>query len=207
MDLDRERWFSFKCALYSVANNLTSHDVDHIKFLLADCFPRQELEKARSGFVLLNLLCTRRELLSPNGYSFLEELLKEVEPSESLKDIFSNAATRYTLSSMTDDINLDAKCASLQLEFLDCLAEKLNTDNVQTLSLLFAEVCETISYANAVTIKCGKVLFNKLLEGQLIGMGHLQPLHTPLLLIGRLDLATLVEQFCSGTWKSNISLE
>lgn len=207
MELEIQRWFTFKCALYSVANNLTSHDVEHIKFLLADCFPRQELEKTKNGFGLLCLLCTRRELLSPNGYSFLEELLREVGKSECLKDILSDT-TAFQFSSMLQDTHLDAdQSTSLQLEFLDCLAEELTTDNAQTLGLFFAEVCESISYANAAALISAKDLFGKLQESQIIGVGHLLPLHTTLVLIGRLDLASTVEQFCSGNWQSNNSLE
>lgn len=202
LELERRKWYTLKCALYVVANNLTSHDVDHIKFLLADCFPRQELEKARSGFCLFCLLCTRRELLSPNNYSFLEEILSEVGKSGCLEEIFSDMSSSFYPPSIVHDTNFEA--ISLQLkEFLDSLADKLTRDDIQTLSLFFADVCESISYASAVALMSAKDMFIKLQEGQVIGVGHLQPLHKPLVLIGRLDLATSVEQFSSGMWPSS----
>lgn len=199
MELVSRKWFSFKCALYSVANNLTSHDVDHIKFLLTDTFPRQELEKARNGFGLLCLLCTRKELLSPNCYSFLDELLREVGKTEFLKEI-SDTSTPSHFASIV--IDADDSTSLKFKEFLDFLAEELTSDNVQTLSLFFVDVCESISYASAVALSSAKDLFSKLQEGRIIGMNHLQSLHKPLGLIGRMDLVAVLEQFGSGLWQS-----
>lgn len=42
-----------------------------MKFMLSDFLPRQQLEKAKSGFDVLNLMAVRKDLLSPEDYSFL----------------------------------------------------------------------------------------------------------------------------------------
>ena len=197
MELDGGKWFPLRCTLFTLAAHLTSHDLDHMKFLLADCLPRQELEKARSPFALLCLLSTRKELLSPNKYSFLEEILKEVGKNDFIKGMYSEVEN-FNSSSLVLQEGLDMEdYACLQNRCLDCLSEQLTRDDVQTLGLFFVDICESLSYADALTLSCGKHLVTKLQKCGIIALGDLYPLHKALILIGRLDLATTVEQFCS----------
>lgn len=195
MESSPREMFAFKRALYNISNLLADSDLGKMKFMLSDYLPRLQLEKSCSGFDLLCLMATKSSLLSCGDYSFLEELLKEVGKGDVARSMF--------LASYSSDTQLDTSvagsCTSLQKmklkRFLSELSDDLTAENVHDLCLFFAGICKSINYQNLYRIKSGEQFFSKLLENEMIGVGHLQPVKLVFEIIGRLDLVTII-----NTW-------
>ena len=92
MDEEKSRLFSFRYGLYNISNKLSALDLEKIKFMLSDFLPRQQLEKTRTGFDVLCLMASRKDLLSPHDTSFLEEVLREVGKSDYVRDMLAPQA-------------------------------------------------------------------------------------------------------------------
>ena len=86
------------------------------------------------------------------------------------------------------------------------VCDNLSSENVNDLCQFFVGICESINYQNYHKIKSAEELFSRLQESHLLGLGDLQLLQCILRLLGRLDLAALVEAFVSGTWRSACNL-
>ncbi len=178
--------------------------MNKMKFILSDFLPRQQLEKAKSGFDVLCLMAVRGELLSPKDYSFLEEVLKEVGKEEFIKSCSTSLPSMPSFNVDTSNsISQYLRPKLLQVKkFLGELADNLSSENVHDLCLFFAGICGSINYQNVNDIKSAEELFSRLLESHLIGTGNLQPLQRVFELIGRLDLASSIETFNTGVWQS-----
>lgn len=195
--------FAFKKGLYNISNKLTNSDLDKMKFMLSDFLPRQQLERAQSGFDLLCLMASRRDILAYNDYSFLEEVLCEVGKGECVKSCLLTT----TLYSVTGASATSSRAAVLDVrspkslhlkKFLGELGDSLSGENVHDLCQFFAGICESINYQNVHNIKSAEQLFSRLQDSHLIGLDHLRPLREVLNLIGRLDLADKIDTFNAG---------
>ena len=197
---NKSREFAFKRGLYNISNKLTTSDVDKIKFMLADFLPRQQLEKARSGFDLLCLMASRSDLLSYSDYSFLQEVLREVGKGDCVEGFLSSS---YSLQDVFRSSISPCHCKpELVKAFLGELADNLTAENVHNLILFFAGICESINYHNMHDVISAEQLFSRLLECHVVGASQLRPLQEVLTLLGRLDLADQVEIFNAGSWQS-----
>lgn len=201
---NRAELFAFKVALYDISNKLTASDIEKIKFMLSDFLPRQQLERAKSGFDLLCLMASRKDLLSFNDRSFLEEVLREVGKSDLVSRSFSKATSRNTvLNPAHFQVSQHQRPKLLQIKrLLGEIADNLSTENVKDLCMFFVGICESINYRNVHDIKSAEQLFTMLQESLVIGIGQLHPLQQVLNLIGRIDLASIIEAFNAGTWQS-----
>ena len=203
---DRAKKFLFKQGLYLISNKLTTSDVAKIKFMLSDFLPRQQLEKTRSGFDLLCLMSTRCELLSPDNYSFLEEVLQEVGKSDCVRSSFSLGSSVSLFIHNPQPLPQKLPHEQPKLleikKFLGEMSDNLSTDNVYDLCLFFSEICESINYQKVGQISAEQ-LFSKLQESHILGIGQLQPLRQVLVLLGRCDLASCIDDFNSGVWQCN----
>lgn len=201
----------FKEGLYTISIKLTSSDVSKMKFMLADFLPRQQLERAKSGFDVLCLMATRNDLLSPKDYSFLEEVLREVGKDQLVKEYLrassSSIPSVFPVQNLSDTTSHYKRPRVLEFKrFLCELADGLSSENIHDIGLFFADICKSINYQNFEDIKSGEVLFSKLQESHLIGVGHLQLLQKIFELIGRLDLVSSIESYNNGFWQSVNSL-
>lgn len=188
----KARQFVFKEALYKISNELTGSDVEKMKFMLSDFLPRQQLEKAKSGFDLLCLMASKSDLLSCDDYSFLEEVMREVGKGDRVRSITLASGSVPFIDDSISGSPQRRKLLQLK-KFLAELADDLTVENVRDMSLFFTGVCESINYQNVDGIKSGEELFSRLLDGQLISIGQLQPLEHILRIIGRLDLASKIK--------------
>lgn len=205
MEFERKaQMFSFKQGLYNISNKLTTSDVDKMKFMLSDFLPRQQLEKARSGFDLLCLMASREDLLSCKDCSFLEEVLREVGKADYIRGAFLPVSSLSPSMVLVNSVSLHQRPKLLQIKrFLGEIGDNLSTENVHDLCQFFAGICESINHQNLHHIKSAEQLFSRLQESHLVGVGRLQPLQQVLNLIGRLDLASSIEAFNAGTWQSS----
>lgn len=205
---NKGKLFAFRHGLYKISNRMSDSDVEKIKFMLSDFLPRQQLEKARTAFDVFCLMSTREDLLSQDDFSFLEEVLQEVGKRDCVRSCFSTAPTTSydvapSLTSCSVAQHQKPKLPQIK-KFLGELSDSLSADNIRDLSLFFAGICESINYQNARDIQSGEQLFSKLQESHLLGVGvtQLQPLRHVFVLIGRLDLATSIDNYISGAWES-----
>lgn len=197
--------FAFRWKLYGISKNLTGSDIGKMKFMLSDFLPRQQLETTKSGFDLLCLMATRKDILSPDNYSFLEEVMQEVGKSDYVRSQSSapNLSDAWLMSSPCTVIPQQQKPKVLEVKkLLGEICDNLSVENIHDLCLFFAGICGSINYNNLHTIKSAEDLFCRLQESHLLGIGQLQPLQQVLGLIGRVDLASSIEAFKNGTWQS-----
>ena len=203
---EKIKLFAFRRALYSISNKLTESDLQKMKFMLSDFLPRQQLERATSGFDLLCLMASKSDILSCDDYSFLEEVLREVGKGDSVESSFLASYSNPSLNIMPVGNDGAQHEKKLQVKgFLVELADHLTGENVRDLCQFFAGICESINQQNLHCVKSGEQLFSKLIECHLIGVGHLQPLQQVLSIIGRLDLASTVETFSSDMLQVDLS--
>lgn len=197
--MEKSREFAFKRGLYNISNKLTTSDIDKMKFILSDFLPRQQLEKAMSGFDLLCLMASRSDILSCNDYSFLQEVLMEVGKGDCVEGFLSSYSLHCVLGSPCVTHHLKSELVKV---FLGELADNLTAENVHDLILFFSGICESINYQNMHNVRSAEQLFSRLLECHIIGASQLQPLQEVLTVIGRLDLADQIEIFNAGSWQS-----
>ena len=197
--------FTFRKHLYWISNQLSSQEVENLKFMCNDVVPRRQLERLRSGFDLFCVL-EGKNFFSPTNVEFLKEILETVGKDHLVKKLLSEGGGRgvaemHEIGASTmqlpaegevqyDTPKLEKAFKRLLLKVGDELMER----NVRDIAFFFQDP-ESLSLQEIEQLRSASKLFQTLQDQGIIGPTKLEKLRATLDVIGRKDVCKIIDDY------------
>ena len=197
--------FTFRKHLYWISNQLSSQEVENLKFMCNDMVPRRQLERLRSGFDLFCVL-EGKDLISTTKVDFLEEILETVGKDHLVKKLENEGDGRgiaevgheIGASNMQHSAESEAQHDAPNLKAFKALllkvGDELMEQNVRDIALFFQDP-KSLSLQDIEHLRSASRLFQKLHDQGIIGPTKLEKLRATLDVIGRKDVCKIVDDY------------
>ena len=194
--------FTFRKHLYWISNQLSSQEVENLKFMCNDMVPRRQLERLRSGFDLFCVL-EGKDLISTTKVDFLKEILEIVGKDHLVKKLENEGGGRGIAEIGASNMQLSAESEAqydapdLKKAFKALLlkvGDELMERNVRDIAFFFQDP-ESLSLQDIEQLRSASRLFQKLQDQGIIGPTKLEKLRATLDVIGRKDVCKIVDDY------------
>ena len=191
--------FTFRKHLYWISNQLSSQEVENLKFMCNDLVPRRQLERLRSGFDLFCVL-EGKDLISTNNVALLEEILETVGKDHLVRKLLNGQAiAEVGPSNVEPSAESEAHYNSTNLKtafkfMLVKVGDELMEQNVRDIALFFQDP-KSLSLQDIEHLRSASRLFQKLEDQGIIGPTKLEKLRATLDVIGRKDVCKIVDDY------------
>ena len=196
--------FTFRKHLYWISNQLSSQEVENLKFMCNDVVPRRQLERLRSGFDLFCVL-EGKNFFSPTNIEFLKEILETVGKDHLVKKLLSEGGGRavaemHEIGASTMELPGEGDQydpSKLKQEFKRLLlkvGDELMERNVRDIAFFFQDP-ESLSLQEIEQLRSASKLFQTLQDQGIIGPTKLRKLRATLDVIGRKDVCKIIDDY------------
>lgn len=192
-------FFTFRKHLYWISNQLSSQEVENLKFMCNDMVPRRQLEHLRSGFDLFCVL-EGKDLISTNNLDFLKEILETVGKDHLVGKLLNGRAIAEVGPSNTEpsaESEAHYNTTDLKSKFkimLVKVGDELMERNVRDIAFFFQDP-ESLSLQDIEQLRSASRLFQKLQDQGIIGPTKLEKLRATLDVIGRKDVCKIIDDY------------
>ena len=199
--------FSFRKHLYWISNQLSTPEVENLKFMCNDLVPRRQLEKIHSGFDLFCML-EGKGCISPTDAGFLEEILETVGKNHLAKRLLSEGGGRgiqerrefgdpHTQPPAESEVHYDSNKLEMEFKrFLVKVGDELTQRNIRDVAFFFQDSSSAaLSLQEIDQLRLASKLFEKLRDEGIISSTNLEKLQATLETIGRKDVCKIVADY------------
>lgn len=196
--------FTFRQHLYWISNQLSSQEVENLKFMCNDVVPRRQLERIRSGFDLFCVLEGKNLILT--YVEFLKEILETVGKDHLVKKLLNEGGGRgivevdeSSASNMQPSAESEAQYDAPKLKkafktLLLKVGDELMEQNIRDIAFFFQDP-ESLSLQDIEHLRSASKLFQKLQDQGIIGPTKLEKLRATLDVIGRKDVCKIIDDY------------
>ena len=196
--------FTFRQHLYWISNQLSSQEVENLKFMCNDVVPRRQLERIRSGFDLFCVLEGKNLILT--YVEFLKEILETVGKDHLVKKLLNEGGGRgivevdeSSASNMQPSAESEAQYDAPKLKkafktLLLKVGDELMEQNIRDIAFFFQDP-ESLSLQDIEHLRSASKLFQKLQDQGIIGPTKLETLRATLDVIGRKDVCKIIDDY------------
>lgn len=177
-----EKQLVFRKLLFRLGEQLSSQDLEYLRFLCKGTIRASRMEKCLSATELFEALSERGKL-SSGDLSYLAQILTSIGKQSLLREL---QAERFPFS---------AQCVDENYQLQECLvkiAQDLSSPEVGKLSYI---IKASLGHISLDKIYTAIQLFQILQQRQVITVTNLKPLCQALVEIGRRDLTSLVNSY------------
>ena len=197
--------FTFRQHLYWISNQLSSQEVENLKFMCNDVVPRRQLERIRSGFDLFCVL-EGKNLIFPTDVEFLKEILETVGKDHLVKKLLNEGGGwgivevhESSASNMQLSAESEAQYDALELKkafktLLIKVGDELMEQNIRDIAFFFQDP-KSLSLQDIEHLRLASKLFQKLQDQGIIGPTKLEKLRATLDVIGRKDVCKIIDDY------------
>jgi len=199
--------FSFRKHLYWISNQLSTPEVENLKFMCNDLVPRRQLESIHSGFDLFCVLEGKGHL-SLTDASFLEEILETVGKKHLVRRLVNEGGGRGIQEQREigtpcnqlpaeSEVQYDTKKLEREFKgFLIKVGDELTQRNIRDVAFFFQDSDRaTLSLQEIEQIRLASKLFEKLRDEGIISSTNLGKLRATLDTIGRKDVCKIIDDY------------
>ena len=197
--------FAFRKHLYWISNQLSSQEVENLKFMCNDVVPRRQLERLRSGFDLFCVL-EGKDFISTTDVEFLKEILETVGKDHLVKklvnegggwgiaEVHETGASNMQLSAESEAQYDTPKLEKAFRKLLLKVGDELMEQNIRDIAFFFQDP-KSLSLQDIEQLRSASKLFQKLQDQGIISPTKLEKLRATLDVIGRKDVCKIIDDY------------